>query len=95
MTITLAATVAPRIAVYTRLACIAHKPEYTSIDIWNPTRHALPTLFSPFSPDQPLPFSSKGGDAKSDLCASDPVVQAAVATLTLGEYRLGVFPPLC
>ena len=79
VTITRAATIAPSVAIYTNLACIAHKPEYTSVGTWNPLTLAA------VDPASAIPLHLSNLDARYNLCASDPVVQAAVATLTLGE----------
>ncbi|RDB23050.1 putative membrane protein C14C4.07 [Hypsizygus marmoreus] len=98
--IAMAATMAPRIEIYTLLACSVHKP-----DIF---RHSLPSLngtsglplpgisaVTPgskfislqFNTTMPfiLPMSGLKNNTepgKPTLCASDPVVQAAVAKLT-------------
>ncbi|KDR73681.1 hypothetical protein GALMADRAFT_251462 [Galerina marginata CBS 339.88] len=107
------ATIAPRIEIYTMLACSVHKPDIfkqnfpglelglqgvsleTAVygirtpELWN-------TPISPFSPNQPQIYlpevstflttiendGSTVPPTKRILCASDPVVQAAVAKLT-------------
>jgi len=109
-----AATLAPRIEIYTILACSVHKPEYTmhlrlSKQLGLPyledasdllVSNALRSGFvvSPLLPINVasegniahiyLPDASNGTDDDDkwlDRCASDPVVQAAVAKLTAGE----------
>ncbi|THG94666.1 hypothetical protein EW026_g6843 [Hermanssonia centrifuga] len=75
-----AATLAPRIDIYTQLACAIHKPEYT---IGRGSDGSGLLTLSQLS----VTFSSED---ERRLCAKDPVVQAAVAklsmamTLTLG-----------
>ena len=78
VTITRAATIAPSVAIFTTLACIVHKPEYTSVETRNPL-----TLAG--HPTSAIPLHLSNLETRYNLCASDPVVQAAVATLTLGE----------
>ncbi|THU77812.1 MFS general substrate transporter [Dendrothele bispora CBS 962.96] len=58
--ITMAATIAPKVEIYTLLACAQHKPE----------------IFDSLG----LSFADPG--SKPNLCAVDPVVQAAVARLS-------------
>jgi hypothetical protein len=85
-------TIAPRIEIFTTLACMVHKPEYTSVDAVNPFWASLvpdtqnsstnnSSLYLVFFKD-----ASDSTGSKLNRCASDPVVQAAVATLTLGKY---------
>jgi hypothetical protein len=110
------ATLAPRIEIYTMLACSVHKPdlfrqnfpgiklyphstihETSGLDFRVPSSdiptlsnihvaHVFPGIY-PFldsSPkDDPIPPPKKG-----NLCTSDPVVQAAVAKLSAGEFSL-------
>ncbi|KAF5369159.1 hypothetical protein D9615_009966 [Tricholomella constricta] len=96
--IAMSATIAPRIEIYTLLACSVHKPDIL--------RQTLPTLGGSFdipgiSPIMP-PMLPENGKYSQDfsvprlgvqndtevpkrpggICASDPVVQAAVAKLT-------------
>ncbi|KAF9246164.1 major facilitator superfamily domain-containing protein [Melanogaster broomeanus] len=77
------ATFAPRVAMYTSLACRVHMPEIVSSGLSSPypwsTTNAADIL--------PLPHGLDGnGDTMVDhspqKCASDPVVQAVVARLT-------------
>ncbi len=93
-----AATLAPRIDIYTQLACAIHKPEYTigrgSDGSGLPTLSQLSVTFS----SEGMCFTARNSlyeliSISADerrLCAKDPVVQAAVAklsmamTLTLG-----------
>jgi len=109
--IAMSATIAPRIEIYTMLACSAHKPDIfrhnfpgIEFDLRSPTTSALdfraPSSGLPTSPDIYFPgiypfldSSPKNGSTippkKGNLCASDPVVQAAVAKLTAGERLFG------
>lgn len=59
-----AATLAPKVEIYTQLACDAHKPEYRS------DNGTLATF-------------TFGSDNSTQLCASDPVVGAAVARMNM------------
>lgn len=72
------ATIAPRIEVYTSLACRVHKPEVFQQSFSSISFGKLPnTTLSQENNIQPnIPY----------LCASEPIVQAAVATLTTGKY---------
>ncbi|GBE82104.1 hypothetical protein SCP_0404840 [Sparassis crispa] len=79
------ATMAPRVSVYTRLACDTYKPEYSRVGR-NPDNL---TLLSPHANNMSsvVPSGGMASTPPSDrdwaLCASDPVVQAAVAKLSL------------
>lgn len=84
--IAMSATLAPKVAIYTSLACAQHKPEIAS----NSTRsipffvsHTDNFSYTVFK-DTELPGTIK---IPSDLCKSDPVVQAAVAKLAGGMYH--------
>lgn len=106
-------TMAPRVEIYTVLACSRHKPEYArhlklSKDMGLPYDDYLDDV-SPILPLPPIALgaaivdrdihptaandtiyfeSSASFDreaAAKDKCASDPEVQAAVATLAMGE----------
>jgi hypothetical protein len=98
------AAFAPRIEVYTALACKVHRPEYFVTEATHPSSVERQNLdlksFPRSSFDSPdavdrLYLDDVGslslfqGGSKRDLnpCASDPVVQAAVAKLSLGEHR--------
>ena len=61
------ATMAPRVEIFTQLACAAHRPEYNSD---NGTT-VLPAMFG-YTPEY---------DPR--LCAKDPVVQEAVARMNM------------
>ena len=98
------ATYAPRIEVYTTLACSIHRP-----DIFGESHQHLDILdLIQHSNDYRTPavaHQSSSVDIRSDVfmfekslqtndaptkkqrCASDPVVQAAVAKLTSGAYK--------
>jgi hypothetical protein len=76
------AKLAPQIELYIALVCGALRPEYTA-DTHGTSFHtpagALLSQAMPF-----ISFSSLGGISSPDLCAADPVVQAAVAKLSTG-----------
>lgn len=110
-----AATMAPRIEIYTMLACSVHKPDVFKRNFpdfeWD--LHGLslgaanPNISSSIFPVMPIAYASSVSvpivapifatsqdngtvtPPRRNLCASDPVVQAAVAKLTAGE--LGYF----
>jgi hypothetical protein len=109
--IAISATTAPRIEVYTTLACSIHRP-----DIFGESSQQLDILdFIQHSDDHGIPVvahpsssvdikvhvsmtekSLQTNDAdtpptRKQRCASDPVVQAAVAKLTSGAYKTVFF----
>lgn len=87
--IAMGATLAPKVAIYTSLACAQHKPEIAG----NSTR-SIPLFVSHadnFSYDVSKDAEVSGAitistKSPSDPCKSDPVVQAAVAKLAGGMY---------
>ncbi|KAJ7864988.1 major facilitator superfamily domain-containing protein [Mycena olivaceomarginata] len=97
--IAMSATLAPKVEVYTLIACTVHKPELLRVD-------HLPSGYTPDSvaprhapqPKFPRSFelttnqsvNAMGGMSPSDAspCASDQVVQAAVAKLTTAGSAL-------
>ncbi|KAF8236196.1 hypothetical protein L208DRAFT_1252513 [Tricholoma matsutake] len=101
------ACIAPRIEVYTLLACSVHKPEvfektlrlggYAGFPTENSPHIVLPPVVLANSFDRSDPWFSPSVPvldvqnvsyvtAQPNPCALDPVVQAAVATLTAGEF---------
>ncbi|KAF8077579.1 major facilitator superfamily domain-containing protein [Lyophyllum atratum] len=103
--IAMSATIAPRIEVYTLLACSVHKP-----DIFRQEHSTLgggfihfpdntPIILPEFPQNEPWPLGQRtthepvfglkkdrnGTEKPGPACASDPVVQAAVAKLSTGE----------
>jgi hypothetical protein len=110
--IAMSATIAPRIEIYTMLACSVHKPDvfrhnFPGIDIdLHSTIHEtsgldfrasglatsshIHVVDAYFPGIYPFLDSSPGNGStplprKGNLCASDPVVQAAVAKLTASK----------
>ena len=95
------ATAAPRIEIYTTLACSVHRPDifgesFQQPDILDFVQHSgIPATahrYSIFSVEKSLQV----GDAdtpptRKQRCASDPVVQAAVAKLTTGACKTVFF----
>ncbi|KAF9819793.1 hypothetical protein IEO21_01884 [Rhodonia placenta] len=71
--VAMSATMAPRIEIYTRLVCDAYRPEYTV----GRGKDRLPNPDVVFSPSVIL------DDKTYELCVADPVVQKAVAKLSL------------
>jgi hypothetical protein len=83
------ATVGPRIELYTKLACKAHKPEYTDPDTLGlmatyagPRYHNVRILPARFTEG---PSDNLNNKTNPNLCASDPDVQAAAAKLMMGK----------
>lgn len=89
---------APRIEIYTILACSVHKPDIfkqsfpgLELGLVEEPRQ-LPTHSSAQLIDRIYPSYStnkatnESVPTKPNLCASDPVVQAAVAKLTAGAF---------
>ncbi|PFH51761.1 hypothetical protein AMATHDRAFT_40016 [Amanita thiersii Skay4041] len=104
--IAMSATIAPRIEIYTRLACKVHKP-----DIYNEHSLQLVLKLFPFlgsdmltKPDISMPYLhevnlitpalniiAEGSPHGTKQCATDPVVQAAVAKLiTVISVSMGI-----
>lgn len=99
--IAMAATIAPKIEIYTLLACSVHKPEILQQTLNGSVELPIDTLliypiiprgYSNYDFDTsqlftlPLPaFQNDTHTPKPIICASDPVVQAAVAKLSTGE----------
>lgn len=81
-TMAFSATMAPKVEIFTQLACRAHKPElFGNIFGDNPQ-----IIFSPIvktAPSVDLSFTTTLG--KPNACASDPIVQAAVARFNAGK----------
>ncbi|KAH6918262.1 major facilitator superfamily domain-containing protein [Coprinopsis sp. MPI-PUGE-AT-0042] len=71
------ATLAPKVELYTMLACRAVKPDIFDEGIFDPT---IPTALSLLS--SLTPSISKMETLSPSSCASDPTVQAAVAQLS-------------
>ncbi|KAJ7228026.1 major facilitator superfamily domain-containing protein [Mycena haematopus] len=102
-TIAMSATLAPKIEIYTLLACSVHKPEifrdrhFLPASYFQPSAETIETTFPP-SFDTAINSSSSvvvsTADYPTKECASDPVVLAAVArlaaTLTTSMGVLGV-----
>jgi hypothetical protein len=98
----MSATLAPRIEIYTILACSTLKPEYmrfglsyrednSTLLVPNPLPGTSPLTPTSFASQDIVhvhlassPDASDNFNAIADRCAKDPVVQAAVATLTAG-----------
>jgi hypothetical protein len=102
------ATIAPRIELYTTLACSIHRPDifgesFQQLDILDFIQHSndygIPAVAHQSRSDVfMIEKSLQTNDAatpptRKQRCASDPVVQAAVAKLTSGAYKI-VFLPL-
>ncbi|KAJ7709720.1 major facilitator superfamily domain-containing protein [Mycena rosella] len=94
-TIAMSATMAPKIEIYTLLACSVHKPE-----IFEDMRAHLPSYVRPneastartiFPPSFDIAINNNSStiismdEPHANPCASDPVVMAAVAKLTTGK----------
>ena len=83
----MSATVAPRIDIYTFLACSVHKPDIFERTLRLGGYPGFPNVTSPHLVLHPItPGVETFSYATANPCASDPVVQAAVATLTAGEF---------
>lgn len=83
------ACMAPRIEIYTLLACVQHKPEYTTnLDLRYLGIPFHPWADTPILPPPPsrldmlLARNSSASPGDISLCAKDPEVQAAVAELS-------------
>ena len=100
------ATLAPRIEVYTTLACSIHRPDifgesFQQLDILDLLQdsndYGIPAVAHQSRSDIfMIGKSLQTNDAaapptRKQRCASDPVVQAAVAKLTSGVYKTVFF----
>ncbi|KAJ7444922.1 major facilitator superfamily domain-containing protein [Mycena latifolia] len=94
-TIAMSATMAPKVEIYTLLACSVHKPEIFRdtqlLSTFLPSSLRLPeepTVGTAFPPSFDIAISNNTSTVismdkpQASPCASDPVVQAAVAKLT-------------
>ncbi|KAF5389821.1 hypothetical protein D9757_003673 [Collybiopsis confluens] len=82
-TIAMGATVAPKVEIYTALACIQHRPDMADIP-------GLPSVFDLTSYNEHH-WQAQILTASASSCKSDPVVQAAVAKLaTVMTASMGV-----
>ena len=95
------ATLAPRVEIYTMLACQVHKPDIFRENyplpqipihppIFLPQTSAIDSRSSPSHVFWENPATPSSDPAKRNLCAKDPVVQAAVARLSASEYSIGL-----
>lgn len=103
------ALVAPRVEMYTVLACRVHAPEYEPHDLhlvqpqsmltmnatWTQdgftldvpiAAHGSVQPVSLYIPASPSPSKQHISESDRNQCASDPVVQAAVARLSAGPF---------
>jgi hypothetical protein len=100
------ATLAPRVEVYTILACAVHKPDRDILGQNFPEialGHRVPFrgfharshgLIEIFLESYPLLNDRSFGEANppnQNLCATDPVVQAATAKLIAGQILVVIF----
>lgn len=88
------ATLAPRVEVYTTLACRVHRPDIYDQDFSGTTADRAVSKIIPsyYVSSSVLGIHSLGtrelklnGPVEGKRCASDPVVQAAVAKLSAGK----------
>lgn len=85
-----AATMAPKVEIYTQLACATHKPEYRSDNGTLPSTYGLSDEGNERT-DDVCKHRSRDAVDKQRLCTTDPVVQAAVAQMNLAmAVTLGV-----
>jgi len=91
------ATLAPRVEVYTILACAVHKPDILGQNFPEiaPGRridfrdfHARTHKLHPLLDYRSL---SEADSPNQNLCATDPVVQAATAKLIAGQILVVIF----
>ena len=95
--IAFSSTVAPRVEIYTQLACAVHNPEiFNDQDTQILTskgfstsflqdEHSTTTSYHNATLDFVLGDNETDGPAAKPNCASDPAVQAAVAKLAASE----------
>lgn len=80
--IAFSATMAPKVEIYTQLACLAHKPEIFWDTLISIPQYTLPAIANASASIDTSSFVEVLGQSNS--CAADPVVQAAVAKFTAG-----------
>lgn len=95
--IAMSATMAPRIEIYTILACSVHKPDifkqsFPGLELGlveerrqlptDPSTQLIDRIYLPYLTNKLGQATNTSVPTKPNLCASDPVVQAAVAKLT-------------
>ena len=94
--IAMSATLAPRVEIYTTLACRVHRPDIYdqpfSFLMGNAADSSRAMSHVPSNLLDVRNFSTRGLDyneliAQGKRCASDPVVQAAVAKLSASKCR--------
>lgn len=109
------ATLAPRIEIYTTLACSIHRPdiyrqqqdildfvqqsnEYGTPAVAHQSSSGSADISDVFMIEKTIQFTDADTPpTRKQRCASDPVVQAAVAKLTAGAYKsvFFLFPSTC
>ena len=87
--ITMSATMAPRVAIYTLLVCSVHKPDIFDQDLNAFASGSSLTIYSSTINNSTLSMLAPSLGLEKVLgfqtCASDPTVQAAVARLIASE----------
>ena len=110
----MSAMIAPRIEIYTTLACRVHKPDIfkqsfpgLELGLVGASRvsgqlpHAdssgllIDQIYPPRLSDNSSWTTRKNPTTKPNRCASDPVVQAAVAKLTAGAFPIFIPNAYC
>lgn len=97
----MSATLAPRVEIYTTLACSVHKPDifrqaFPALGNMLFSYDVIPSIIPPtanYTSSVGMIFLDHSGlqditgdqPSRPNLCASDPVVQAAVAKLSAGK----------
>ena len=99
--IAMSATMAPRIEIYTVLACSVHKPDifkqsFPGLELGlveepkqlstHSSVQLIDRVYLPHLTDKLGRAANGSVPTNPNLCASDPVVQAAVAKLTAGAF---------
>lgn len=94
-------TIAPRVEIYTQLACAVHSPDIYDDQLLGLISTNTTPLEAPLEVKEDRPITVFFRDmleppknANGNRCASDPVVQVSVAKLAAGMFYLTTYQPI-
>ncbi len=94
-------TIAPRVEIYTQLACAVHSPDVYDDQLLGLVFTNTTPLEAPPEVEQDRPITvffrdmlESPKNANGNRCASDPVVQVSVAKLAAGMFHLTMYQPI-
>lgn len=109
----MSAMIAPRIEIYTTLACRVHKPDvfeqsFPGLELglvdaprvfgqlpYTDSSLLIDQTYRPHLTDNSSQTTLENPATKPNRCASDPIVQAAVAKLTAGAFPIFIPNAYC